>query len=109
MFKGVLYLKKFDWSRDSAVHIATGYGLNGLEVEVRVLVRPTIFSSLRHLDRLCGPPNLLSNRYGGALSPGVKQSGREVYHSHPPSAEVKEMWIYTSAPPYPFMANCLIS
>jgi hypothetical protein len=42
----------------------------------------------------------------GALSPGVKRPGREVDHSPPTSAEVKKMWIYTSAPPYAFMAWC---
>jgi hypothetical protein len=39
-----------------------------------------------------------------AHSPGVKRSGREVDRSHPTSAEVKKMWIYTSSPPYAFMA-----
>jgi hypothetical protein len=37
----------------------------------------------------------------GALSPGVKRPGREVGHSHPTSAEVKKMWIYTSTPHTP--------
>jgi hypothetical protein len=45
----------------------------------------------------------------GALSLGVKQSGREADHSPPASAEVKKMWIYISTPPYAFMAQCLIS
>jgi hypothetical protein len=36
--------------------------------------------------------------------PGVKQPGREADHSPPTSAEVKKMWIYTSTPPYAFMA-----
>jgi hypothetical protein len=40
----------------------------------------------------------------GALSPGVKRPGREVDHSHPTSAEVKKIWIYTSTSPYAFMA-----
>jgi hypothetical protein len=40
----------------------------------------------------------------GVLSPGVKQPGREANHSPPASAEVKKMWIYTSTPPYAFMA-----
>jgi hypothetical protein len=39
----------------------------------------------------------------GALVPGVKRQGREADHS-PSSAEVKKMWIYTSTPPYAFMA-----
>jgi hypothetical protein len=40
----------------------------------------------------------------GALSPGVKRSGREADHSTPTSAEVKKTWVYTSTPPYAFMA-----
>jgi hypothetical protein len=36
--------------------------------------------------------------------PGVKRPGREADHSPPASAEVKKMWIYTSTPPYVFMA-----
>jgi hypothetical protein len=43
-----------------------------------------------------------------ALSPGVKRQGREADHSPPASAEIKKMWIYTSTPPYAFMAYCLI-
>jgi hypothetical protein len=38
------------------------------------------------------------------LFPGVKQQGREADHSSPASAAVKKMWIYTSTPPYAFMA-----
>jgi hypothetical protein len=34
----------------------------------------------------------------GALSPGVKQPGREADHSPPASAAVKKMWIYTTTP-----------
>jgi hypothetical protein len=40
----------------------------------------------------------------GHLSPGVKGPGREADYSPPTSAEVKKMWIYTSTPPYTFMA-----
>jgi hypothetical protein len=40
----------------------------------------------------------------GVLSPGVKRQGREADHSPPASAEVKKMRIYTSTPPYTFMA-----
>jgi hypothetical protein len=39
-----------------------------------------------------------------ALSPRVKRQEREADHSPPASAEVKKMWIYTSTPPYAFMA-----
>jgi hypothetical protein len=40
---------------------------------------------------------------GGAF-PGVNRPGREADHSPPPSAEVKKTRIYTSTPPYAFMA-----
>jgi hypothetical protein len=40
----------------------------------------------------------------GILSPGVKRSGREADHPPPTSAQVKNTWIYTSTPPYVFMA-----
>jgi hypothetical protein len=59
-------------SRDSTVGIATGYGLDDREVGVRVPVE----SSPRRPDRLWGPPNLLSNGYGGGASlPGGKAAG----------------------------------
>jgi hypothetical protein len=45
----------------------------------------------------------------GGSFPGVKRQGREADHSPPTSAEVKKMWIYTSTPPFVFMAECLIS
>jgi hypothetical protein len=35
----------------------------------------------------------------GALSLGVKRPGREADQSPPSSAEVKNMWSYTSTPP----------
>jgi hypothetical protein len=40
----------------------------------------------------------------GSAFPGVKRSGREDDNSPPTSAGVKKMWIYTSTPPYAFMA-----
>jgi hypothetical protein len=40
----------------------------------------------------------------GALSPGVKPSGREADNSPPTSAEVKKTSISTSTPLYAFMA-----
>jgi hypothetical protein len=39
-----------------------------------------------------------------ALSQGVQQPGREADHSPPTIAEVKKTWVYTSTPPYVFMA-----
>jgi hypothetical protein len=67
------------------------------------------FSLQSRPDRHWGTPNLLSNRYrGGGLSPGVRWRGREADHSYSSSAEVKNMWNYTSTPQYIFMALCLV-
>jgi hypothetical protein len=91
-------------SRDSAVGIATGYGLDDQEVGVRVPVWSRIFSSPRRPDWLWGPPSFLSNGYWGALSLGVKRQGCETDHSPATSAEFKKTWIYTSTPPHAFTA-----
>jgi hypothetical protein len=87
--------------RNSVVGIATGYGLDGQGVGVRVPVRRRTFCSPRLTGRLWGPPNLLSNGYRGALSLGVKRLGREADHAPPAGAEVEKMWIYTSTPHMP--------
>jgi hypothetical protein len=50
-------------SLDSSVGITTGYGLDDREVGIQVLVGSRIFFSPLRPDRLCGPPNLLSNGY----------------------------------------------
>jgi hypothetical protein len=52
------------WSRDSAVGIATRYGLDGRGFGVRVTVGSRIFFSPRRPDRPWGPASLLTNRYG---------------------------------------------
>jgi hypothetical protein len=44
----------------------------------------------------------------GDISLEVKLLGLEADHSPPSSAEVKNVWSYTSTPPYVFMARCLI-
>jgi hypothetical protein len=67
------------------------------------IVESRIITSPCPPDRLWGPPNLLYNEYR-ELFPGIKRPGREADHSPPTSAEVKKMWIYTSTPPYAFMA-----
>jgi hypothetical protein len=71
---------------------------------VRVLVGSRVFSSPRRPDLLWGPPNLVSNGYGGALSPGIKLPWRKADLSPPASAEVKKMWIHASTSLYAFMA-----
>jgi hypothetical protein len=46
------------------------------------------FSSPERPDRLWGPSSFLFNGYG-VLSPGVKQPGRDIYHSPPSIADVE--------------------
>jgi hypothetical protein len=52
-------------SRDVAVGMATGYGLDDRGVRVRVPVESRIFFSPRCPDRFWGPSNLQSNGYRG--------------------------------------------
>jgi hypothetical protein len=79
-------------SRGSSVGIATGCGLDDQGVGVRVPMGARIFNSPCPAQ----PPI--------QWVPGVKRPGREADDSPPASAEVKKMWIYTSTPPYAFMA-----
>jgi hypothetical protein len=62
-------------------------------VVVRQLTRPTR-----------GPTQPPIQWVPRALSPELKRQGPEAGHSTRASAEVKKMWIYTSTPPYAFMA-----
>jgi hypothetical protein len=91
-------------SRRGIVGIATGYGLDGGGVGVRVAVGSRIFASSSRSDRLWASPNLLSNGYRGLFIREVKRPGREVDHSTLANAEAKKMWSYTSTPPYVFIA-----
>jgi hypothetical protein len=63
-------------SRDSAVGIATGYGLDDRGIGIQVPAESRIFSSPRRPDRLWDPPNLLSNGYLQLFPRGL--SGRGV-------------------------------
>jgi hypothetical protein len=86
-----------------AVGIATGYALDDLEAGVRVPVGSK--SSLLNVVQTGSGVHRTSYTVGtGGSFPGVKRPVREADHSPPTSAEVKKMWIYTSTPPYAFMA-----
>jgi hypothetical protein len=92
-----------EMSHCSALDIATAYGLYDQGVGVRVPIESRIFNSSHHPDRLWGSHNLLSIGYKGIFPWGVKRQGREA--DQPPSnTEVKKTWIYTSTPPYVFIA-----
>jgi hypothetical protein len=54
--------------------------------------------SLKRKDRLQGLPSHLLNGYRRSF-PGVKRPRRNVHHSPPTSAEVKNAWSCTSTPP----------
>ena len=63
------------------------------------LIMDKIYSSApKRPNGLCGTPSLLFSRYPGSFLE-VKRSGREVNHSPPSSADVKNEWSCTSAPP----------
>jgi hypothetical protein len=95
---------KYLGSRDSVVGIATGYGLDdgGCRSSSPVSVKNFLFST--SFRSALGPTQPPIKWVPGALFPGVKRPGREADQSLPTSAEVKKMWIYTSTPPYAFMA-----
>jgi hypothetical protein len=88
------------WSQDSAVSIVTGYGLDDQGVGIRI-VKNFHLTSYKPVLGSTQPPIqwVLSD-----LSLGVKWLGREADYSPPTSAEIKKTWIYTSTPPYAFMA-----
>jgi hypothetical protein len=83
-------------SRDSAVGVATGYGLDGQGVGVRVPIGSRIFLSPCRSDYEATQPHI--QWVPGTLSPEVERSGREADHSPPTSAEVKETCVYISIP-----------
>jgi hypothetical protein len=80
------------YRRGSSIGIATGYGLDGREVGVRVPVRSRICTSPHRRDRLWSPPI----GCWGSVPPEVKLI-----------TEVKGTWLYIPSLPYIFMAPCL--
>jgi hypothetical protein len=86
--------------RGSAVGIATGYGMDGRGLAVRVSGGAN-FSPLHVIQTISG--------YRGAPSPGVKRPEHETDQSPSTSAEVMNTWIYTSTTsPYVFLVWWLI-
>jgi hypothetical protein len=81
-----------------------GYGLDDRGLAVRVPLGSRMFSSPLRADRFWGSTQHPIPMGTGSISQGVKRPEREADHSPPASIEVKKVWIYTSTPPYAFMA-----
>jgi hypothetical protein len=103
---GLIFCINLVWESEQLSVIALGYGLDDWGFESGRCWK--FFSSPPCPDRFWGPPSLLSNEYQGALSLGVKRPEREAGHSPPSSAEVKNVWSYTSTPQYTFIAWCSV-
>jgi hypothetical protein len=85
----------------SVQRLATGWTTEGSEFESQYGQE---FSLLHVVQTGSGAhPASYSMGTGGSF-PGVKRQGREADHSPPTIVEVKKIWIYTSTPPYAFMA-----
>jgi hypothetical protein len=87
-----------------AIGTATGYELDGRGVGVRVPVGARFVFISTWSRPILGPTQPPIQWVPGATSPGIKRPGREADQSPPTSAEVKNTSIYTSTPPYVFMA-----
>jgi hypothetical protein len=84
-------------SWDSAVSVATGYGLG----DGGRSSRPGRVKNILHVAQTGSGVHPTSQPMDNSgTSPGIKRPGREADHSPPASAEVKKMLIYTSTPPY---------
>jgi hypothetical protein len=91
------YLKTWSWN--SAVGIVMCNGLDCWGVGVWVLVGARVFTFLFCPNQFLGTPKLPSS-----VSMEVKRLGHEADHSLPATASVKNTLVYTSFPPYVFMA-----
>jgi hypothetical protein len=101
--------QEINMSRESAVGVETGYGLQVRGVRVWSPGVGQDFIPLHVVQSFSGVHPGPIQWVGGTLSPGVKQPKREAQLSPPASDGVKNSWIYTSTHPYVFMRQCLIS
>jgi hypothetical protein len=79
---------------------------------------PTVRSSSASRGKICflstspspvlGPTQPPLQRVLGVFSSRVKRPGREADNSSQTIAGIKNTWIYTSTPPYTFLAYCII-
>ena len=84
--------------KDNVVSIVTScYGLGVPSFEYR---QWQDFIVSKNPDPIWGTPRILFKWYRGSFVM-VKQLEREIDHSLPSSAEIKNEWSYTSTPPVP--------
>jgi hypothetical protein len=83
-------------SRGGAFGLANGYGLENRRDK-------NLLSSTSSRPVL-GPTQPPIQWIPGTFSLEVKRQQGDADHSPPTSAEVKKTWVYTSTPPYVFMA-----
>jgi hypothetical protein len=90
-------------SRYSAVsqRLATGWTTKGSEFEFRWGQEFSLLPVVQTGSE--AHPASYPMGSGGSFS-GVKRPGREAEHSPSTSAVVKKAWVYTSTPPYVFIA-----
>jgi len=67
-----------------------------------------IFLSPPRPYRLWCPYSLIPSGYRRLFTPVVKRLKHKTEHSLPYSADVKNVWSFTTAPQYVFMSWCLI-
>jgi hypothetical protein len=78
--------------------VATGYGMDGRGVAVRIPVK-SIFSSPRRPYRLCSPSSLLLKEFHQLSASRLELTESGVNNTSLNSIEVKKSWIYASTPP----------
>jgi hypothetical protein len=62
------------------------------------------FSSPKHPDRICVPPTPIFRGFRLLLILGIEQPVFENDYSPPSSSEVKDIWSFSSSPPYAYVA-----
>jgi hypothetical protein len=90
-------------SRDSAVGIATAYGLEDRSVGV---LSPGGVKNF--LSSTSSRPALEPTQSPIQWGTGDKEAGSESNDSSPASAELKKIWMYISTPPYTFVVHYLM-
>jgi hypothetical protein len=95
-------------SFDSSVGIALGYGLDDRGSRVRFPTGAANILFITASRRALGPTQPPIQWVPGSLSLVVKRPGREADHSPPSSAEVNNVWSYTSSPQYALTAWCSV-